>query len=411
MNDTTPIRPIIAESSTSESTTVEVVMNDLRDGGIRIPDYQRDSDQWSDETKSLLVESVINNLSIPALFFEVMVENGVERNDVIDGQQRLTTLFDFFENRFPLVGSDAAPYLSPNSIHYAGKRFSELPEAYRSAFRKYRLAVIKLRNLGEMRLEVFRRINQGGTPLSGQDIRLAYYGEQSPSLAFIRIAGIYDIERRAAQRFLSSAKTRWGLDYPWSNPAAQEAWSDWWLDKEIAHGQTSSETLLWSMIAAEYQAVDAILGNAAALQKLGTRFNKGIDEVLDVYCAQLRWQDVNHDALPVVLTYDAIRQRFFPHFERMIALLLGRNGPSLPVTKHRLVATAIGASFAAGVDLVTLGEDQWTDLVEFVRAPTETASRLGMEWPQSKGRWDGNKGHRVQFETAHKLVARIAHGG
>jgi hypothetical protein len=335
----------------------------------------------------------------------------LETRLVIDGQQRLTTLFDYFENRFPLVGSDAAPYLSPNSIHYAGRRFNELPDAYRSAFRKYRLAVIKLRNLGEMRLEVFRRINQGGTPLSGQDIRLAYYGEQSPSLAFIRIAGIYDIERRAAQRFLAGARTRWGLEYPWADPLAQEVWSDWWLDKEIAHGQTSSETVLWSLIAAEYQSVDAILGNGAALLKLGTRFNKGIDEVLDVYCAQLRWQDVNPNGLPVVLTYDRIRKDFFPHFERMIALLLGRNGPSLPVTKHRLVATAIGASFAAGVDPAGLGEDQWTDLVEFVRSPTEVAQRLGFDWPQSKGRWDGNKGHRAQFETAHKLVARIANGG
>lgn len=411
MHETAPIRPIIAESSTSESTTVEVVMNDLRDGGIRIPDYQRDSDQWSDETKSLLVESVINNLSIPALFFEVMVENGVECNDVIDGQQRLTTLFDFFENRFALVASEAAPYLSPNSIHYAGRRFSELPEAYRSAFRKYRLAVIKLRNLGDMRLEVFRRINQGGTPLSGQDIRLAYYGEQSPSLAFIRIAGVYDIERRAAQRFLASAKTRWGLDYPWVDPLAREVWSDWWMDKEIAHGQTSSETMLWAMIAAEYQSVDAILGNSAALQKLGTRFNKGIDEVLDVYCAQLRWQDVNADALPAILTFERVRREFFPHFERMIKLLLGRNGPSLPVTKHRLVATAIGATFASRIDPDALGEDQWTDIVEFVRAPTDLAQRLGFDWPQSKGRWDGNKGHRAQFETAQKIVTRIAHGG
>lgn len=411
MSDTTPVRPIIAESSTSESTTVEVVMNDLREGGIRIPDYQRDSDQWSDETKSLLVESVINNLSIPAFFFEVMVEDGLERNDVIDGQQRLTTLFDFYEDHFALVGSDDAPYLSPNSIHYAGRRFSELPEAYRSAFRRYRIAVIKLRNLGDMRLEVFRRINQGGTPLSGQDIRLAYYGERSPSLAFIRVAGIYDTERRASHRFLASARTRYGLVHPWTDRWALEAWADWWAGKEISHGQTSSETLLWSMIAAQSEQVDAILTNAAALQKLGTRFNKGIDEVLDVYCAQLRWQDLNPDALPIILTATEIRDAFFPFFQEMIKLVLGRNGPSLPVTKHRLVATLIGAAYAARVPTDALGEQQWTDLVELVRSPTDLARKYGAEWPQSKGRWDGPRGHRAQFDAAQRLVARIAYGG
>ena len=92
MNDTLEIKPLIAESSTSESTTVEVVLNGIRDQDIRIPDYQRDSDQWDERTKSLLVESVINNLSIPAFFFEVILDGGIERNEVIDGQQRLTTL-------------------------------------------------------------------------------------------------------------------------------------------------------------------------------------------------------------------------------------------------------------------------------------------------------------------------------
>ena len=46
MNGTTGIRPLIPKSSTSESTTVEVVMNDMRDNMLIIPDYQRDSDQW-----------------------------------------------------------------------------------------------------------------------------------------------------------------------------------------------------------------------------------------------------------------------------------------------------------------------------------------------------------------------------
>ena len=107
MNDAA--KPLIPESSTSESTSVEVVLNDLRDGVVRIPDYQRDSDQWAEPTKSLLVESVINNLSIPAFFFEVGVEDGVEHNDVIDGQQRLTTLSEFFNRKIRLVESEMLP--------------------------------------------------------------------------------------------------------------------------------------------------------------------------------------------------------------------------------------------------------------------------------------------------------------
>jgi len=137
------VRPLISESSTSESCNVEVVIGDLQAGTLQIPDYQRDCNQWGDDTKSLLIESVINNLTIPAFFFEVLSRDGMEYNEVVDGQQRLTTLRDFFEGRFSLVSADDAPYISPYSLHYAGKKFNELPIQYQQSFKKYRLTIIK----------------------------------------------------------------------------------------------------------------------------------------------------------------------------------------------------------------------------------------------------------------------------
>lgn len=410
MNENVDVRPLILESSTSESTTVEVVMNDLRDDIVKIPDYQRDSDQWAESTKSLLVESVINNLSIPAFFFEVNVEGGVEYNEVVDGQQRLTTLFDFYKSKFPLVDSQDAPYLSPNSIHYAGKTFDQLPQAYQHAFKRYRLAVIKLRNLGEMRLEVFRRINQGGTPLSGQDIRLAYYGEKSPSLALIRLSGVYDPDRLAAKRFIQNAKGEFGISYPWNSPSALETWRDWWEEKEIARGQTASETFLWSLVTAQVEQLDSILQNDSALQKLNARFSRAIDEALDAYCAQLRWQDTNSSIPPVLMTFSEMRDKFFPYFQRWIDLLLGEKGSSLHVTKHRIVAALIGAAYKSQVDPNSFTEQQWTDAVEFVRQPKNIAGAVGCEWPLSKGRWDGRRGYRAQFKAAQTIVASIANG-
>ncbi len=405
MNDLTDVKPIIAESSTSESTTVEVVLNDIRDNIVRIPDYQRDSDQWDEQTKSLLVESVINNLSIPAFFFEVILDGGVERNEVIDGQQRLTTLNRYFKEEFALVGSEDAPYISPNSIHYAGKRFSDLPLAYKQAFKKYRLAVIKLRNLeGEMRLEIFRRINQGGTPLSGQDIRLAYYGEKSRSLALIRLAGVYDPCRDASKRFLERAEEI-GVSYPWKD---HEVWKDWWEDKAIARGQTASEAFLWSLIVAQVDRLDQIMSNQDALKKLNVGFSRDIDAALDAYCAQLRWQDTNSSMPPVLITYEEMRDTFFPHFEQWIKLLIGQKGVSLQVQKHRIVAAVIGAAYRAKIEWNKLTEQQWTNIVEFIRKPTDMAKQLGYEWPASKGRWDGLKGYRAQMDAACAIITKIA---
>lgn len=402
------IKPLIRESSTSESTNVKVVLEEMEAGTIQIPDYQRDSDQWDPTTKSLLVESVINNLSIPAFFFEVGLDvEGVERNQVIDGQQRLTTLNQFYRNKFRLVPSSDAPYIPPNSVHYAGKTFDELPSVYKSAFQKYRLTVIKLRDLESMRLEVFRRINQGGTPLSGQDIRLAYYGEQSPTTAFIRLVGVYDGQRQAAQRFVDSARVNYGLEYPWTDPIAGDSWKDLWEDKELARGQTASEMFLWSLMAAQYTQLDGIIQNKDALAALNVRFNQNIDDALDVYCAQLNYQDRNPAAPPVLFTAHDLRQSFFPYFAYWIAEL-GAKGPSLDVRKHRTVASIIGASYRMGINVVAFTGPQWTKAVEFIRRPTEGAIALGIDWPQSKGRWDGAKGHRAQLEAASALAVAIA---
>jgi hypothetical protein len=272
----------------------------------------------------------------------------------------------------------------------------------------YRLAIIKLRDLKGMRLEVFRRINQGGTPLSGQDIRLAYYGEKSPSLALIRLAGIYDPQRQAAQRFLKTAQKQFGLPYPWKNEAARQVWRDWWEDKDIARGQTPSEAFLWSLMSAQYDKLNTILQNADALQKLNVRFNRGIDEALDAYCAQLHWQDTNQGTPPALMTFDEMRDKFFPYFEQWIKLLLGQKGSSLPVNKHRMVAALIGAAYVRKVDSKKLSEQQWTDIVEFIRRPTEMAKTKGLDWPLSKGRWDGQKGYHAQLKAAGDVIVKLA---
>ncbi|MFX8926177.1 hypothetical protein ABTN20_20405, partial [Acinetobacter baumannii] len=78
------------------------------------------------------------------------------------------------------------------------------------------------------------------------------------------------------------------------------------------------------------------------------------------------------------------------------------------VRKHRTVASLIGACYRARVELDRFGPAQWTKAVEFIRRPVECAAALGVEWPQSKGRWEGAKGHRAQFEAAAALAAKIA---
>jgi len=399
------VRPLITESSTAESSTVQVVLEDLGSNLLQIPDYQRDCDQWSIETKSLLIESVINNLTIPAFFFEVLQRDGIEVNEVVDGQQRLTTLSDFYNGKFTMVSADEAPYISPYSLHYAGKGYQDLPITYQQAFKRYRLTIIKLRNLGDMRLEVFRRINQGGTPLSGQDIRLAYYGEGSRAVAFIRIAGIYDCERPSAVRFLSSVEGRFGMRYPWVGPAAN-FWNEWWSEKDVSRGQVPSEMFLWSMISVDAGRLNNLLKDSGTLSKIRCRYNNAIEEALDSYVSYLNCQDHNAEEPPYFMTYQELTDEFFPKFMTAFAMIVLR-GPSITVSKYRAIASVIGSLYKKNVDLDAITPDQWTSLIEFIRKPTEVARANGTTYPYGKGRWEGNGGYYRQFDVVDSIVSKI----
>lgn len=400
-------RPVIGESTTAESTNVRVVLDDMAKGLVRVPDYQRDSDQWDDQTKSMFIESIINNFAIPAFFFEQVAKDDQRFDEVIDGQQRLTTLHAYNVGRFKLLGSADCPYISSKSENYAGKYYDELPQRLRQAFDSYRLSIIKLRDLGDLRLEVFRRINQGGTPLSAQDIRLAYYGAGSATVTFTRLAGIYDKARVSSQRFIDGAKEAFGLEHPWDDELAFNSWSDWWQEKDLAKGQTPSEMFLWSLVSAEVNRLDAIVGDTHSIQTLGTRFTDRVDDALDVYCAQLQFDDRGSSEVRKLIALEEMKDRYFPHFQRFVARLLSGNR-KISLAKYRLVGTIIGAMYRQGVGVNDINNNGWSMLTEFLLKPRDCAPLLRVEWPESKGRWLGPRGYAQQMEAATKIVRAIA---
>ena len=73
------------------------------------PEYQR-RHRWSRETSSRLIESLILNIPIPVIFLsqDIDVDEEVEdsraRYTVIDGQQRLTAIYEFMKNKLALTG-------------------------------------------------------------------------------------------------------------------------------------------------------------------------------------------------------------------------------------------------------------------------------------------------------------------
>ncbi len=131
-----------------------------------IPDYQRDF-VWSEKQKSLFIESLLIGLPIPYLFVAdiEMDENPyTEGNvEVIDGAQRMQTIYAYLNNELELKGMERLPSLESS-------RFKDLPPARQKRFKRTTVRLIELKNIDEDgRRLMFDRLNSGGTKLTDME--------------------------------------------------------------------------------------------------------------------------------------------------------------------------------------------------------------------------------------------------
>jgi uncharacterized protein with ParB-like and HNH nuclease domain len=73
------------------------LLNFIESGAIKIPGFQRNY-VWDIKRASKLIESIIIGLPVPQIF---LYEEGRNSFLVIDGQQRLMSLYYFWKGRFP----------------------------------------------------------------------------------------------------------------------------------------------------------------------------------------------------------------------------------------------------------------------------------------------------------------------
>ena len=132
------------------------------------PYYQRRA-RWDISRKSKLIESFLVNIPVPPVF---LYENEFAKYEVMDGQQRVSALLEYFDNQYALRGLDILTSL-------IGKRFHELPSEIRAGLQRRSLSAIILlkestpshESAGLLRRHVFQRLNTGGVRLNAQEIR------------------------------------------------------------------------------------------------------------------------------------------------------------------------------------------------------------------------------------------------
>ena len=134
----------------------------------RQPKFQREY-VWDQrpELPSRLIESALLEIPIPPIYFGRAPEGRLE---IIDGQQRLTTLVNFVTNKFALRKLHSMPSLNH-------KFFRELTEQQQEKIldTPIRSIVIDAGRNTELRYEVFERLNRGSMQLNEQELRNCVY--------------------------------------------------------------------------------------------------------------------------------------------------------------------------------------------------------------------------------------------
>lgn len=192
-------------TSSPNDFNVRTISDFIERGVFRIPAFQRNY-VWDLARASKLIESLILGLPIPQIFLYEQSKNSYL---VIDGQQRLMSIYYFLKMRFPLMerrndlrlifdreGSIPAQNLA-NDAYFTkfnlklpvnlpkeknrlqGLNYETLDDLQTTLdLRPIRCMVIKqnlVREDDDSVFEIFNRLNTGGINLSSQEIRTSLY--------------------------------------------------------------------------------------------------------------------------------------------------------------------------------------------------------------------------------------------
>ena len=200
--------------STPNDFNVKTIVDFIDSGVVVIPGFQRNF-VWDIRRASRLIESLIVGLPVPQIF---LYEQGREKHLVIDGQQRLMSIYYFVKERFPrkdklptlrsmLQGQSTIPedilldddYFGgfrlnlpenipgqPNRFH--GRLYSSLDDDHQRSFylRTIRNTVVRqVAPAGDDAMyEIFNRLNSGGMNLTPQEIRRCMFDSKFYDLLY-----------------------------------------------------------------------------------------------------------------------------------------------------------------------------------------------------------------------------------
>ena len=158
---------------TKADFTVNSIIDKINRNKVNLrPSYQREY-VWTVRVASKLVESLMLNIPIPTMFFHEVNDGGLE---VVDGKQRLTSIWAFINGEFPDGSAFKLKGLDVFAEHN-DKTFAQLPADVQERILDHPLNVhtIGRQSQPDFVFEVFERLNMGATQLNEQELRNCIY--------------------------------------------------------------------------------------------------------------------------------------------------------------------------------------------------------------------------------------------
>jgi len=161
-----------------------------RNGSLILsPSFQRRS-VWPKAGKSFLIDTIVRGIPIPIIFLrERMDLKTLEpKREVVDGQQRLRTLFSYIDAKLITnydLNRDAFTVKKSHNPEIADLRFDQLNSKFQTRILNYEFSVHVLPSDTEDReiLQIFARMNATGIKLNKQELRNAeFIGEFKRSM-------------------------------------------------------------------------------------------------------------------------------------------------------------------------------------------------------------------------------------
>ena len=177
-NDTSDINPYDPDKIKvrSDKIAVSILSKMIDNESIDLnPDFQRNL-VWNSFQKSRLIESILLRIPLPMFYF---AEDEDGNLSVVDGLQRISTIKEFMDNKFPLKNLQYLNDSCEGKYYETKDKKKGLDPKYLKWFDLTSISanIIDPSSPSKVKYDIFRRINTGGRPLNNQEIRNCLTGK------------------------------------------------------------------------------------------------------------------------------------------------------------------------------------------------------------------------------------------